>query len=42
MSAQKLTATIDRVAMTLVNAALLLALPMSAGRQPRRRRVSDS
>jgi len=30
MSAQKLTATIDRVAMTLVNAALLLALPMSA------------
>ena len=30
MSAQKLTAAIDRVAMTLVNAALLLALPMSA------------
>lgn len=30
MSAQKLTATVDRVAMTLVNAALLVALPLSA------------
>jgi hypothetical protein len=30
MTAQKITAAVDRVAMTLVNAALLLALPMSA------------
>jgi hypothetical protein len=30
MSAQKLTAIIDMIAMTAVNAALLLALPVSA------------
>ena len=30
MSAQKLTNIIDRIAMTLVNAALLAALPMAA------------
>jgi hypothetical protein len=30
MTAQKLTSIVDGVAMTLVNAALLLALPMSA------------
>jgi len=30
MSAQKITAVVDMIAMTAVNAALLLALPMSA------------
>jgi len=30
MSAQKMTNLVDRVAMTLVNAALLAALPISA------------
>lgn len=30
MSAQKLTSVIDQIAMTLVNAALVIALPMSA------------
>ena len=30
MSAQKLTSIVDSVAMTLVNAALVIALPMSA------------
>lgn len=30
MSAQKLTNIIDKIAMTLVNAALLAALPMAA------------
>jgi hypothetical protein len=30
MTAQKFTSIVDGVAMTLVNAALLLALPMSA------------
>ena len=30
MSAQKLTAIVDGIAMTLVNAALVVALPMSA------------
>jgi hypothetical protein len=30
MSAQKLTSIVDTVAMTLVNAALVIALPMSA------------
>lgn len=30
MSAQKIVSIVDRIAMTAVNAALLLALPMSA------------
>lgn len=30
MSAQKMTNLVDKIAMTLVNAALLAALPMSA------------
>ena len=30
MSAQKLTAIVDQIALTVVNAALLLALPVSA------------
>jgi len=30
MSAQKLTSVIDQLAMTLVSAALIVALPMSA------------
>lgn len=30
MSAQKLTSFIDQIAMTLVSAALIVALPMSA------------
>lgn len=30
MSAQKLTNIVDKIAMTLVNAALLAALPMAA------------
>lgn len=30
MSAQKMTNIVDKIAMTLVNAALLAALPMSA------------
>ncbi len=30
MSAQKITSLVDRVAMTLINAALVVAIPMSA------------